>query len=186
MQFDESVILQHHFKTLVIRSSEYLTQKRIEDFLIEAEKTICRIFDIEDCRLYFKDPETNTMFRFDHETKEKKEFASNVGIIGICMKKNVELNIPDGYNNVNFNSLVDIDTTRPLHLRPIRDPQDQKRVIGVFQMINKKGTVNQCKNNKHSRSVTIDMITCEILDPFIKSLQIGMIRQMEFDEKSQH
>lgn len=45
MQFDESVLLQHHFKLLVLEGTKFLISGNIQDFLIGAEKALQNIFD---------------------------------------------------------------------------------------------------------------------------------------------
>lgn len=72
-----------------------------------------------ECRIYLKDTHSGNIFRFDHKTKSKIEFKQ-IGIIGYVMTQNIELNTENAYNDNRFNEQVDINTTLPLHVRPLR------------------------------------------------------------------
>ena len=67
MQFDESVLLQHHFKQLVIQGSKFMTEKKIASFMIQAEKTLNNQFDINESWIYFVDTAQAKIFRYDHK-----------------------------------------------------------------------------------------------------------------------
>jgi hypothetical protein len=72
------------------------------------------------------------------------------------------INTPDGYNHVDYHDKVDIESTLPLHVRPICHPKNKKLVIGAIEMVNKKGILGRSVAN----SVTMDMMSCEILEVF--------------------
>ena len=55
MQFDESVLLQHHFKQLVVEGSKFLTLRTVEDFQIQAERALNKRFDLAESKIYFID-----------------------------------------------------------------------------------------------------------------------------------
>ena len=46
MQFDESVLLQHNFKQLVVEGSKFQATSNLNEFLLGAEKALCNIFDL--------------------------------------------------------------------------------------------------------------------------------------------
>jgi len=52
MQFDESVLLQHNFKQLVIQGAKFQTENNLRGFIIKAEKALCDIFDLAESRVY--------------------------------------------------------------------------------------------------------------------------------------
>ena len=103
MQFDESVLLQHHFKQLVVEGSKFLTIRSLEDFQIQAEKALNKRFDLAESWIYLIDFKHSKIYRFDHKTKERIEHDLKVGIIGKCISMNWEFNIENGYNDSDYN-----------------------------------------------------------------------------------
>jgi hypothetical protein len=55
MQFDESVILQHHFRSLIIEGSKFLVHKDIQQFMMAGEASLRKRFELEEVRIYLHD-----------------------------------------------------------------------------------------------------------------------------------
>lgn len=62
MQFDESVVLQHHFKCLILDGTSFLTSRTIDDFMIKAEDVLCKRLEIAECRIYLRDFKCRTIY----------------------------------------------------------------------------------------------------------------------------
>jgi hypothetical protein len=72
------------------------------------------------------------------------------------------MNTENAENDPLFNFNVDLPTTLPLHCLPLRHPEEKKLIIGVIQIINRKGIMGRAVANH----VTMDMTSTEILQAF--------------------
>ena len=72
------------------------------------------------------------------------------------------LNILDAYHHPLFNRKVDIETSMPLHVRPILGPNGC--AIACLEIINKRGIVGRAL----MRRVRLDSIDSELVELFEK------------------
>ena len=177
MQFDESVILQHHFKSLITEGSCFLVQKDLREFMMRGEQMLRKRFEVEEARLYFHDYKLGKIYRYDHDG-DRQEFEAHVGIVGHVISTGQVVNSRNGENDVYYHDKVDMQTTLPLHVRPINLPGREKTVIGAIEMVNKKGILGRSIADK----VTMDQMTCEILDMFVLMVQQGLLANFITEE----
>jgi hypothetical protein len=115
-----------------MEGSKFLTIRTIDEFQIQAERSLNKRFDLDESRIYFIDYKNKKLYRHDHKTKERLEYSINVGLIGKAIGVNKELNIENCYNDSDYNTQVDLSTTLPIHVRPLRHPESNKVVIGCL------------------------------------------------------
>ena len=72
--------------------------------------------------------------------------------------------------------MVDIESTLPLHVRPLFHPRNKNIVIAALEMVNKKGILGRSVAN----TVTMDMMTCEILEVFSIQITKGLIKFTDY------
>lgn len=96
------------------------------------------------CTVFLLDKEKNELWSKVALGMDSKEirFPADKGLAGYVVKTGEPLNIPDAYNDPRFNPDVDKETgykTETILCLPIKN--NNKEVIGAFQVLNKKGGV---------------------------------------------
>lgn len=105
------------------------------------------VLESDRCTVYLLDEETDELFSWVAHGMGSKElrFPSTVGLAGHVATTNETLNIEDAYSDDRFNPDIDKKTgyrTETILCMPMTDTTG--RVIGVFQVLNKKeGTFNR-------------------------------------------
>lgn len=74
------------------------------------------------------------MWRYDHDGK-RKSYGSHVGLLGSAIKSRSILIITNPMQEAKFNSMVDIETTMPILVVPIKCSHT-KKILGAFEVIN--------------------------------------------------
>ena len=87
---------------------------------------------------------------------------TNYYIVGEAIAKQETMNIVDAYHHPLFNRKVDIETSLPLHVRPIIGPKGN--TIACLEIINKRGIVGRAL----MRKVHLDSIDSELVELFEK------------------
>jgi hypothetical protein len=74
------------------------------------------------------------VWRYDHDGK-RKSYGSHVGLLGSAIKNRSILIITNPMQEAKFNSMVDIETTMPILVVPIKCSHT-KKILGAFEVIN--------------------------------------------------
>jgi len=112
------------------------------------------------------DAERATLFMLDEEKQELwSRVASGMdgiiavkndqGLVGKCVQTGEVVNVVDAYQDPSFNQSIDKSTgyrTKSVLVVPIKDANDDERVIGAIQMINKKLTPSPSSSPSSSSS----------------------------------
>ncbi|EGR34729.1 hypothetical protein IMG5_003010 [Ichthyophthirius multifiliis] len=150
-------------KNILKMSIELNECNNISQFVLEICQKIQGYLNIQDVKIYILDQQNNKIFTFDNQ-ENKIEFEKNNGIVGFTINQEKNQIIDNAYNHVNFNSIVDINTSLPVLNHIIWNTKG--KILGVIQIVNQIGIQNIIKNNKVYINTDLDThlnIICEIL-----------------------
>jgi adenylate cyclase len=122
---------------------------------VVAETT--HLLGAERATIFLHDPASNTLFSRVASGAEINEirFPSHLGIAGAVFTSAATMNIPYAYADLRFNPTIDRQTgffTRSILCVPIVNKRD--RVIGVTQVLNKKGSVFTDEDEQRLKAFT--------------------------------
>lgn len=106
-------------------------------------------FSVNKANILIVNKEKNMLYTYDTRNFMKLvEFPLDLGIAGLTYQKGDTINVSNAYNNEQFNSRVDIDTHMPIISMPIKDSEQENKIIGILQIINSKGIQGFSSTNK--------------------------------------
>lgn len=169
LQFDEQILLHNNLRH-VLKSGIYLNSfLELENLLMNAEKRLRDMMNVEEARLYLIDLNEKVFIRFEENTIIKK-FSIKTGLVGHTYETGEYVAVPNGYSSSLFNGIIDIETALPLICIPIVHPHFFNEIIGIFQVINPKGLNMGLSKSKKSQ---VSPYVLEILEYY--SQQLGQI-----------
>jgi len=130
--------------------------------MLELERQLMELFNSENAIVFIVDEDHKTLKRY-FESQGWKEYDISTGIIGNIIKERRTKSVTDCYNDINYNNLVDLNTTLPIICTPCHHPITNKIVLG-FEVINRKGIIGRSSLNKAS----IDTVDEEIIEYYKK------------------
>ena len=164
-------MLLHNNLRHVLRSGIYLNSfLDLEHLLINAEKKLQDMMNVEEARIFLIDFTEKAFIRFG-ENGNYKKFSLKTGLVGYSYEIGEYVAVPNGYASGLYNGMIDIETSLPLICIPMMHPYNSSEIIGIFQVINPKG-LNSSGNNKFKKS-QINPYDLEIFEYF--SQQLGQI-----------
>ena len=170
LKYDEQMLLHSNLRH-VLRSGIFLNSfLDLENLLINAEKKLQDMMNVEEARIFLIDSIEKNFVRFEENGKQKN-FPLKTGIVGQAFETGEYLTVSNGYTSSLFNGIIDIETSLPLICIPIVHPYNTNEMIGIFEVINPKG-ISTGMPNKYKKS-QINPYLLEILEYF--SQQLGQI-----------
>ena len=82
------------------------------------------------------------------------------GLAGMIAKTGKHECVPNAYSHECFNGQVDLDTTMPLIIWPVKDACEETEVIGIIEIVHVKGIEGLSTTNK-AKLTTHDIETVE-------------------------
>lgn len=119
----------------------------INSLLFTITRRCLEIVDAEKCTFYFVDHENKELWSLHGEINIRMPI--NKGMAGLCATSEEIVNEENVYNNNNFDKINDEKTgfvTKSMLCVPMKSSSDNK-VIGVIQLINKKGMIDVFDQN---------------------------------------
>ena len=153
-QIDRIRIKETAFLELVSEiNSEFDLNSILQRLVAETTKML----DAERATIFLHDPGTGTLFSRVLTGSDIKEirFPSHLGIAGAVFTSGESMNIPYAYADLRFNPAFDRQTgffTRSILCVPILNKDN--RVIGVTQMLNKKGGIFTDEDEQRLKAFT--------------------------------
>lgn len=177
LQYDEQMLLHNNMRH-VLRSGIYLNSfLDLTTLLINAEKRLRDMLNVEDARIFLVDLKEQVFTRFEDNGTMKK-FQLKTGLVGHTFDTGEYVAVPNGYTSSLFNGIIDIESSMPLICIPIVHPYNLSEIIGVFEVINPKGTTaNNLNKFKKSHVNPNDL---EILEYYSQQLSQIIIKILEW------
>ena len=135
MLYKNSEIVRDKFRSLldIIRAMQ--GELGVNSLIFTITQRTIRVVDADRCTLYLVDNVQKALFAMQGEVNIR--ISMEQGIAGSVATSGDVLNIPDAYDNPNFNQAIDKKTgyrTKAILCMPIKA---EGQVIGVLQLINK-------------------------------------------------
>jgi len=135
MLYKNSEIIRDKFRSLldIIRAMQ--GELGVNSLIFTITQRTIRVVDADRCTLYLVDNVQKALFAMQGEVNIR--ISMEQGIAGSVATSGEVLNIPDAYDNPNFNQAIDKKTgyrTKAILCMPIKA---EGQVIGVLQLINK-------------------------------------------------
>ena len=125
-------------------SRKNFAERHLDDLLPEMASQTRILLDADRCSIFILDKSRKVLWsRIAHGTKATLTIPLTKGIAAETVKTGRVQNIRDAYGDPRFNRDVDRDTgyrTRTILSAPMKNLQGE--VLGVFQVLNKRGTIS--------------------------------------------
>ena len=121
----------------------------LKDIIPHAEKKLASIMSSSATKILLADRKNGHWLHYTL-SGEVQRSALNSGLAGMVLKYGKHECVNNAYAHQQFNGQVDLETSMPLIIWPMKGPHDESEVIGVIEVINVKGieglaTTNQAK-----------------------------------------
>ena len=93
-----------------------------------------------------------------------------MGLVGHCATTGQLLNIENAYQHPLFNNQVDIETSMPIIVYPVK--KDTGEVLGVLEFVNPKGIHGRAEAHK----AKIDPLDFELLGYYARLLAVALCK----------
>ena len=110
----------------------------MNDIIPVSEKRLTAIMGTPTAKILITDRKKGVFLHF-RANQPTEEYSINAGLAGQVLASGKYEVISNAYYHGSFNGLIDIETTLPLVIWPIKDPNDETEVIGIIEAINVKG-----------------------------------------------
>ena len=175
LQYDEQMMLHNNMRH-VLRSGIYLNSfLDIETLLINAEKRLKDMMNVEEARIFIVDLKEKVFNRFEDNGSLRK-FPLKTGIVGYTYETGEYVAVPNGYTSSLFNGIIDIESSLPLICVPIVHPYNLNEIIGIFEVINPTGIT---LNNMFKKS-QVNPNDLEILEYYAQQLSQIIVKILEW------
>lgn len=162
-------IYQHKLKQMLQIQIRILSCNTLKDLLLQSEKQIKNLMGTQHAVIYLTDINKDIIYRYNSKG-DKISFSSQSGIAGYVSGHGKSKNIADMYNNTRYNGKVDLDTSMPVLVLPIKNSEED--VLSVIEVVNLKGCVGRAVTKK----AKLDHLDDEMLRIFCDLMTQAMAR----------
>jgi len=149
-QIDKLKVEREHLHTLLNIAKNLSTEINLKKLLFKLMDEVRKILNADRCTVFLYNENTNELWsKVAIGLDDEIRFPADKGIAGHVWKTGEIVNIPDAYKDNRFNPEVDKKTgyrTKSILTMPLSNLYNE--VIGVFQVLNKKGGSFTKENEK--------------------------------------
>lgn len=149
---EKAVSLQQRYRDLLATALELGKLQTLSEFMSAVVKCTEQLLSVNQVYFYVVREEALLSQRSGIE-----ECMPIIGLVGQCIAQNTTLNIANAYEHPDFHKQVDIETSLPVIVMPVR--MKQGRVLAVLELVNPKGVYGRSATNK----AKIDHLDNEVL-----------------------
>jgi GAF domain len=158
-----------------------LSQHTFEKLIPIAEAKLMQLMGVQKARVMFKHPLKNILFNVA-EDGTMKLYPMDCGVAGKVMQTGEFENLTNGYANPLFNGQVDIETSMPLLVYPIKNFLNEK-VVGVMEVINSRG-IQGLSSMQKANITKNDIETIEFLSKQLAQAALNCLDWEKAEAKS--
>lgn len=138
---EKAVTLQQRYRDLLAVSLDLGKLHSLSDFMAAAVRCTEQLLSVSQVYFYVVREEALLSLRSGIE-----ECLPLIGLVGQCIIQGVTLNIANAYEHPDFHKQVDIETSLPVIVLPVK--QKQGRVLAVLELVNPKGVSGRSATHK--------------------------------------
>ncbi|MEO0588074.1 MAG: SpoIIE family protein phosphatase, partial [Planctomycetota bacterium] len=140
MSLVEAISADSAYRRVLAITRKLLTPIDLDPLLEEIVEIACELHDADRASVFLYDAEPNELYARVAMGAKEIRFPADKGIAGATVTHRQIINVPDCYEDPRFNTQVDKDNNYKTNtLLSVPLVGDHNRVVGVLQVLNRKG-----------------------------------------------